>query len=255
MNTFGETEFDVRSYECGADGVATLASVMNYLQEAASRQAEQCGFSKSNFAAVGENVSWVLTRFHLRMVRYPRWEEKTVVTTWPCGGRKIVANRDFEIVAGNETIGRATSEWMLIDLGTRKIVPVPQNVYDLANDERPRALGADHAFSKLRWDCREVGPGAVRMRARRGDIDLNGHVNNVHCIEWLVEALPADAGKVLDFEIAFKSETMAGDEVIAEAVETDPGVFAAHAVAPDGSDRVIARLVVSSGAERAGEGK
>jgi len=245
MNTFGQTEFDVRSYECGPDGVATLASVMNYLQEAASRQAEQSGFSKSNFAAAGANISWVLTRFHLRMTRYPRWEEKTVVTTWPCGGRKIVANRDFELRAGDETIGRATSEWMLIDLATRKIVPVPQNVYDLANDERPRALGADHVFAKLRWECRQTGSDAVRLRARRGDIDLNGHVNNVHYVAWLAEALPADAGKVRDFEIAFRSETMAGDEVVAEAVETAPGVFDARVASAEGQDHVVARFCLA----------
>lgn len=253
MNTFGEREFSVRSYECGPDALATLATIMNYLQEAASLQAEKAGFAKSNFAAAGEDISWVLTRFHLVMTRYPRWEETVVVTTWPCGGRKIVANRDFEIRVGDEVIGRATSEWMLIDLKTRKIVPVPQNVYDLANDERARALGEDHTFAKLRWDgtasARQHAFDATTRKifhARRGDIDVNRHVNNVHYIEWLVETLPADAGQIRDFEIAFKSETMAGDEVIAESAEMAPGVYAAHAAAPDGRDHVVAKFTLAS---------
>ena len=51
MDTFGEYEFAVRSYECGKDGYASLATICNYLQEAASLNAETLKFSKSDFEA------------------------------------------------------------------------------------------------------------------------------------------------------------------------------------------------------------
>ena len=38
--------------------------------------AESLGFSKTNFASAGENVSWVLTRLVVRMDRYPKWEDE-----------------------------------------------------------------------------------------------------------------------------------------------------------------------------------
>lgn len=242
MDTYFEYAFQVRSYECGPDGTATLPTVCNYLQEAASLHAERLGFSKSNFAAAGANVSWVLTRLRVQMTRYPRWEEQVVVGTCPRGGRRITAHRDFLLRVGEETIGRATSEWMIIDLATRKIVPVPPYVYELANDERPPVIDGE-PFSRLRWACQETA-GETPFRARRGDIDLNGHVNNVHYIEWLVETLPAGTGPVRDFEIVFKSETLAGDEVRAASVEVEPGVWAAHVAAPDGRDHVVAQLIV-----------
>lgn len=245
MNTLGQVDFLVRGYECGPDGVATLATMMNYLQEAAGIQAEQSGFSKRDFNAAGQDISWVITREHLRMLRYPRWHETARVVTWPTGGRKVVANRDFEVFAGDEKIGYATSEWVLLDLGTRKIVPIPPSVYAAANDERPRAW-PDHDFMRLRWDCREIGADAVRLQARRVDIDINRHVNNVHYVEWLLEALPSQVTTVQDFEIAFKSETTVGEGVIAEAVETEPRVYAAHVCAPDGRDHVVARLKTGS---------
>jgi len=242
MNTLGKYDFQVRSYECGPDGVATLATVCNYLQEVASLHAEALKFSRSDFAAAGENISWVLTRLRVTMTRYPKWEEKVVVTTYPRAGRRITALRDFALHVGDEQIGLATSEWMVINLATRKVVPVPQHVYDVANDEQPPVLGED-AFSKLRWDCREAAC-AERFKARRGDIDLNGHVNNVHYVEWLVEALPTEVGAIHDFEVAFKSETLVGDAVASEAVEVESGVFAAHVASSDGKDRVVARIRV-----------
>jgi len=240
MDVFAEYEFQVRSYECGVSGAATLASVCNYLQEAASLHAESLGFSKSNFAAQGANISWVLTRLRVKMSRFPQWEEKVAVVTYPRGGRRITAYRDFVLKSGDETLGVATSEWMIIDLATRKIVPVPANVFANSNDVREPVLGAI-PFSRLRWSCRQTAGEQVFV-ARRGDMDLNGHVNNVHYIEWVVETLPEDAGPIADFEIAFKSETVAGDEVLADSVEVEPGLWAAHVASLDGSNHIVAQI-------------
>jgi len=240
MNTFGEFTFPLRGYECGPDGCATLVSVCNYLQEAANLHAVALGFSKMDFEAAGENITWVLTKLRVKMARFPVCGETVVVRTCPRSGRRITAGRDFEVKVGDELLGVATSEWVVIDLSTRKIVPVPARVYALANDEYPRVLG-EEPFARLRWDCREA-VGGSRFRARRGDIDLNGHVNNARYVEWLVETLPFASSEIADFEIVFKSETLAGDEVLAESAEVEPGVFAAHVAAPDAREHVVARI-------------
>jgi acyl-ACP thioesterase len=218
-----------------------MASVCNYLQEAASLNAETLAFSKSNFEAAGENISWVLTRLKVRMTRFPRWGETVSILTFPRGGRRIVAYRDFLLsgTAGEE-LGRATSEWMLIDLASRKVVAIPDSVFAAANTVREPVFG-EESFAKLRWDCREMAGDALSFRARRGDIDLNGHVNNVHYVEWLMEGRPDAAGPCHEIDIVFKSETLAGEEVRVESVETEPGVYFHRVYAPDGRDHVIAR--------------
>ena len=245
-DTHGEYSWAVRTYECGPDGVATMASVCNWLQEAASLNAETLSFSKSNFEAAGENISWVLTRLKVRMSRFPKWGETVSILTFPRGGRRIVAWRDFVLSGANgEEIGRATSEWMLIDLQSRKVVAIPESVFDAADTVRGPVFG-DEPFAKLRWDCRETSADALVFRARRGDIDLNGHVNNVHYVEWLLEGRPAAAGSCNELEIVFKSETLAGDEVRVESDETEPGVFVHRVYAPAGRDHVLARTAASA---------
>ena len=240
-DVFGVYAWPVRTYECGPDGAASMASVCNYLQEAASLNAETLAFSKSNFEAAGENISWVLTRLKVRMTRFPRWGETVSILTFPRGGRRIVAYRDFLLsgTAGEE-LGRATSEWMLIDLASRKVVAIPDSVFAAANTVREPVFG-EESFAKLRWDCREMAGDALSFRARRGDIDLNGHVNNVHYVEWLMEGRPEAAGPCHEIDIVFKSETLAGEEVRVESVETEPGVYFHRVYAPDGRDHVIAR--------------
>ena len=240
-DVYGVYSWAVRTYECGPDGRATMASVCNWLQEAASLNAETLAFSKSDFEAAGENISWVLTRLKVRIARFPKWEEKVSILTFPRGGRRIVAYRDFVLTgADGDELGRATSEWMLIDLASRKIVAIPDGVFAAANTVREPVFG-DEPFAKLRWDCKAASPEALAFRARRGDIDLNGHVNNVHYVEWLMEGRPEAAGPCHEIDIVFKSETLAGEEVRVESVETEPGVCFHRVYAPDGRDHVIAR--------------
>ena len=240
-DVYGVYSWAVRTYECGPDGRATMASVCNWLQEAASLNAETLAFSKSDFEAAGENISWVLTRLKVRIARFPKWEEKVSILTFPRGGRRIVAYRDFVLTgADGAELGRATSEWMLIDLASRKIVAIPDGVFAAANTVREPVFG-EEPFAKLRWDCKAESPDALAFRARRGDIDLNGHVNNVHYVEWLMEGRPEAAGPCHEIDIVFKSETLAGEEVRVESVETEPGVYVHRVYAPDGRDHVLAR--------------
>lgn len=241
MDVSGTYAFDVRSYECGPDGRATLPTVCNYLQEAASLNAEALAFSRTDFAAAGANVSWVLTRLRVQTARYPRWEEAVRVATWPSGGRRAAATREFELRdAAGARLAAATSEWMLIDLASRRIAAIPEAVFACVGAGVPPRVLGEAPFGRLRWDGR-ASAGAQTFRARRGEIDLNGHVNNVRYVEWLLEGVPPGAGACADFEIVFRSETLAGEDVRAESAEVEPGVFAHRLSAPDGRDHVLAR--------------
>ena len=242
MDTHGTYAWQVRTYECGPDGRMTLPAVCNYLQEAASLNAEELGFSKTDFAAAGANTTWVLTRLRVRMARLPKWGERVTVLTFPRLGRRITAFRDFALTdAAGAPLGVATSEWMTIDLASRRIVPIPEGVCAKANTERAPVFGAAAFAAKLRFP--EGAPAAeLRFRAQRSHIDLNGHVNNVHYVEWMLEPAPVLDGAGVDLELLFRSETLAGDEVVAQAAPGADGATWLRVAAPDGKEHVVGRL-------------
>ena len=240
----GRYQFKVRSYECGPDGRATLPTICNLLQEAASLHAASLGFGKGDFAAAGENISWVLTRMVVKMNRYPVWEDELTVETFPRGGRKIVAWRDFEVKdAKGETLGVASSEWMIIDLATRKIHAIPEKVF-AANDPTNTPVLGHEPFAKFRYpesggqfSQADRSP-LLHFVAQKSQIDLNGHVNNVHYINWMLE--PCESRCPAEMEVVFRSETFAGDEVRVETAAADGYTY--HRVsAPDGKDHIVAR--------------
>ena len=235
----GRYQFKVRSYECGPDGRATLPTICNFLQEAASLHAASLGFGKGDFVAAGENISWVLTRMVVKMNRYPVWEDELTVETFPRGGRKIVAWRDFEVKdAKGETLGVASSEWMIIDLATRKIHAIPAKVFAANDPANTPVLGLE-PFSKFRFPSGEANSCSLQcFPAMKSQIDLNGHVNNVHYINWMLE--PCESRCPVEMEVVFRSETFAGDEVRVETAAADGYTY--HRVsAPDGKDHIVAR--------------
>ena len=240
----GRYQFRVRSYECGPDGRATMPTICNFLQEAASLHATSLGFGKGDFAAAGENISWVLTRMVVKMNRYPTWNEQVAVETFPRGGRRVVAWRDFEVKdATGETLGVASSEWMIIDLGSRKIHAIPESVFAANDPANVPVLGLE-PFAKFRFPESGGRPleaeriPLLHFTAQKSQIDLNGHVNNVHYIAWMLE--PCANACPTQMEIVFRSETLAGDEVCVEVAAAEG--FTCHRVfAPDGKDHVVAR--------------
>ena len=233
----GKYSFKVRTYECDTEGLATMPSICNYLQEAASIHAGELGFSKSDFDLSGENISWVLTRLIVNMETYPRWGDEVIVETFPRGGRRIAAWRDFEIKdAAGTVLGVATSEWMIIDLTARKAVAIPQSVLSCKNDSVVPVLGAN-PFSKLRFPNKCPDP-VFSSRAQKSHIDLNGHVNNVRYIEWMLEPCPSSRPR--EMEIVFHGEAFAGNEVNVSVVADGDGLI--HRVfSREGKDYIIAK--------------
>ena len=235
----GKYSFKVRTYECDAEGLATMPSICNYLQEAASIHAGELGFSKSDFDHSGENISWVLTRLIVNMEAYPKWGDEVIIETFPRGGRRIAAWRDFEIKNSSGTVlGVATSEWMIIDLAARKTVAIPQSVLSCIDDSVVPVLGTN-PFSKLRFPNECPAP-AFSSRAQKSHIDLNGHVNNVRYIEWMLE--PCTSPRPKKMEIVFRGEAFAEDEVNVSVIAEDDGLL--HRVfSHEGKDYIIAKTV------------
>jgi hypothetical protein len=77
----------------------------------------------------------------------------------------------------------------------------------------------------------------LAFRAQKSHIDLNGHVNNVHYIEWMLE--PCADAHPSAMEVVFRSETLAGDDVLVACAADAPRTY--HRVySLGGQDHVVA---------------
>ncbi len=216
-----EEEFRVRAYEVDINGLASLASLCNYLQEAAGNHAQKLNVSIDDLGK--ENKTWVLLRLRLSITKQPDLGETIKVRTWPSGTDRLFTTRDFEMFDANgEILVKATSVWLVIDRTTRRPSRLPESVVKLIRPNTPRALTVD--LHQQLPEPAHPPRHTAELIARRSDLDINGHVNNVHYIEWAVE--PMDDAFLLKYRpvelnVQFLAESRQGTIVISNLNEID----------------------------------
>lgn len=180
-----DVNFSVRYGEIGENGVATLPSLGNWLQEAAGRNAAALGFGESELLRY--NLTWVLTRLVLRIARLPRAEEKLRIHTWPSTLDRF-GHRGYEVYDGHgNLIASGGSAWSVMNLADRSMGQLPEALIPCyPSDPRPCPPFACRVIPKLRFEQ----PARALVRVRKDDLDINGHVNNTRYLAWILESLP-----------------------------------------------------------------
>lgn len=230
--------FEAHSYAVDAFGLLTGPALSGWLQEAAGRHADRLGVGVLSLQ--GRGLTWVLARQAVEIDRPVAMGERAVVRTWPSGVDRLSALRDFEVRVGDEVRARSVTQWIVMDLATRKpvrpasVLPVElmeetPHVLPLPGGRPPMPEGAgdDHAFS-------------IRYR----DIDRNLHVTNASYVEWACESVPEETWRerrIASFEVHFIAECRHGSRIRARTAGAGDGDFV-HAVVREEDGRELARL-------------
>ncbi len=219
MLTAVET-YPIRSYEIDGRGVLAIPALCNYLQESAGLHARALGVSIDQLRP--EGMTWFLWRLHLRIGELPGWGEAVAVETWPAELGRPFAIRDFSIRHGEREVGVATSAWLLMDVEkNRPIRRLPARIREVHPDPPRRAL--PDPFHRL--PACDSGGLARDVAVRRGDLDLNGHLNHVAAIGAMLEAVPAEhvgRRRLETLEVELRGEGRYGDALEARCEPPDP---------------------------------
>ena len=231
INYLKEMPVNVRYGEVGANGLVTLSSLGNWLQEAAGLSADELGFGERALSPHG--LTWILMRMILHIDRLPTLKESLVIATWPSKFSHF-GYRGYKIFDGERRcIVHGGSAWSVMDLATRSLSPLPG---ELTSQYPEEASACDdfscRAIPKLRGGQACTG----LIRVRKDDLDINGHVNNTKYLAWIMENLPFDqaadrasAAFPRMVDISFRAECHPGDELeassaVAEHVEFAPSM-------------------------------
>lgn len=248
MENAFELTYRVRSYETGVRNRLSLPSVCNYLQEAAGEHAEKLGFGILELQQRG--ISWMLARLHLKLARDVPWGADVKVVTWPSGLKgRLVALRDFRLFAADgDPILEGVSEWLTVDLAAQRIVKPSEDFARVVPPDIARvALATADGHGKFAALAKVDQ--AARILVRRADHDFNDHVNNVHYVEWALEALPVPfrSRSVRELDIVFRQAAHAGDELEARTEVVDDANLRCAIVRPaDGALLATAALTFAN---------
>jgi acyl-ACP thioesterase len=205
--------YEVRFGAIDKSDTMTLDAVLDSFQEAAISHAENLGVGREAMAS--SNQVWLLSRMSVEIKKRPKYGETITVSTWPRGGEKLFALRDFDIrdAAGNPVVG-ARSCWIIIDMEKRRPLR-PQAIMDTMplNEGKDALLPARTLAVGL--EQRSSLEKIAERQALYTDVDFNGHVNNVNYIRWIEDTLDPsllEKAAIIRLDINYLNEVRA-DEI------------------------------------------
>ncbi len=186
-----------------------LYGLLNLFQDTAWIHATHLGHGYESM--IKEQTAWVLTRQKLKMESWPHWGDDIQIKTWirPING--LLAIRDFEMMSSGKKWGECTTQWLILDLKTR----------------RPAEKSLKLSLDEFRPDCPpfidagKIHPSAIgkflaEFHVRNSDLDLNGHVNNTRYAQWILDSVPHEKHPefiLREYEVNFIAETKSGDVI------------------------------------------
>src|SRR5574344_1013385 len=188
-------EYEIKYYEQNMKGDLKESTLLNFLQDIATLNAESLGFGPT--FVFSNNYAWVVLKYHIELYREIKNFESIIINTEPRGTSKLYAFRDFEILSkNNEILGKVTSTWALIDMNSRRMLPMQKTLDFLMPFEKKE--------NDVKYD----------------DIDVNQHANNCNYIIWALETLPQDfrlkhSPKSID--IKYRKEVGLNGKVLSQA--------------------------------------
>ena len=190
INTSYTYETAVTYSDLGPDGLLDHRGLARMLQEAASIASDECGYGLTD----GERtkVHWLLAAWRLELLERPGWRAEIAVETWPRSLDGFRSDRDYLVSGSTGRLARITEE-------IRRAYPLEERC---VFEEPLRKDGRSAP------DAREVFASA----AGRRDMDTNRHVNNIHYLEYALEALPEEVFEALPgtVEIVFRRQILQG---------------------------------------------
>jgi len=214
VNIWQET-FPVRFGSIDKSDRLTLDAIFQFFQEAAICHAENLNVGREDMLRTGQ--IWILSRMSVIVDRRPNYFENITVRTWPRGGEKLFAIRDYDIRGKDDVpVVRARSGWIILDVEKRRPIR-PQSLLSdgIPHNEGENALcPEDGAIAAL--EERSNLQKAAGRKARYTDLDFNGHVNNVRYIQWIEDSLEPELLEKADrmrLDINYLNEILGGEDI------------------------------------------
>jgi medium-chain acyl-[acyl-carrier-protein] hydrolase len=232
--------FPVHTFDVDAFGTLVVPALSGYLSEIAGQHAAELGVGLERLLERG--LTWVLARQRIEMPVPVRLRDTIEVETWPSGVDRLAALREFVVRRGDEEVARASTQWFVLDVATRRPVR-PAEVLDARFPRERLAPAAPFTPGKLAslagWELQK------RFHVRYGDIDVNLHVTNTSYVTWALEAVPREvwqSSRPSAVEVQFVGEAHHGSAILSRVARSGERELA-HAIVREEDEKELARLV------------
>lgn len=205
----------VRYSEVDQKGNLTIVSLINYLQDCCSFQAEDLGVGLDYLR--DRQLGWYITYWEIKIHSLPKMGEHIKISTWPVFFKGMFGRRNFTLESSeDETMGkeyvRADSFWVLMDIANGRPARLTEDISGSYEIDPP--LDGQWRGRKIKpfLDFEEI----KTMEVLPVHLDTNYHMNNAYYIEIARDVLPPER-KIYGIRCEYKKPALLGDKIVISA--------------------------------------
>lgn len=221
-------DYQIQLNDISADAKVRSWVILNYLQDAASRHADQLGVGLKQLR--DSALSWVLSRIRFQLETFPEYGDTLRIFTYPSGFSRLFAYRQFVLTsaATGKVFGTAGSAWLTLNPENFRPVSPAKYFTGLPQWE----FEGDVFFQEETLDKLSV-PSAeltlpVTEKVYASQIDYNRHLNNAFYAmfteNWLGEKSNSLV-RMKDLQINFNQSTGLGESLNCSGTLAEDGTF------------------------------
>lgn len=205
-----EEEFSIHAEDIDCNGKLKFYCICGYFFEIAARHANHLRFGFEDLKQ--KNVYWVLSRFHIKTINYPGFNQKINIQTWHKGMDRLFGLRDFRMLCEGQEMAVATSAWIILDKNNGRPVR-PEKFIELYTSKTDH-----HAINELPDKLESLAESDHIKLIEPGytDLDINVHVYAGKYIAWIQDLYTPDfynKHQIAEFQINYLNETRFGEKL------------------------------------------
>ena len=204
--------------DVGEDGSIRLSAVLRYQQEAGECHLQTASMGWQAMIAMG--MVFVASRWRTAVHRLPALGESVTLTTWHRDrkGPRFFRCYEWRDAAGNVLI-EGVMQFALVSVAEHRLLRGDEFMAMAPLPDNPRQVSCG---DPARFPVSGVIP-VGEYRVRWSDMDRNGHMNNTHYADLMLDGLSADrlAGQPAQVDLHFAGECVMGDTLILSAAEEE----------------------------------
>ncbi|MDO5293291.1 MAG: thioesterase [bacterium] len=205
----------VRYSEIDPNRKLDLAGIINYFQDCSTFQSEDVGVGIDYLNAT--NRVWIITNWQIVITRFPKLNEKIIISTWPYEFKTMFGYRNFKMeTEEGELLAVANSIWVLMD--TKRMRPTKLTEEELIKYELEEKYPMEKAPRKI--PVPENYTTHEAFSVTKSNLDTNNHVNNGQYIKMATDYLPEDF-EIKEMRAEYRKSAVLSDTIIPKVTIED----------------------------------
>lgn len=177
------TPFQIRHYECDADGKVHHAQYLRYMQEAAFNASAVVGYGAQKYESI--NLQWLAYETEIDYLHPIHYGEQIDIRTWIHDFRRVRSLRRYEFYRENTLVAQASTDWVLLNTQTNYPTTISDEIITAyARGESIEVAPPRAPFPRMPKDIPEQAF-MVEQRVTWRDIDPAQHMNNAVYLHYV----------------------------------------------------------------------